>query len=97
MYPHDEVQDQNYFRDVLGRMNQHGAEKAKVQFGLTGEGVAPNYIVLDPGDNKHPYHGIGHSPFKDAPNNQFAPDRLAPIMSYEDVRQQIKRCMSHKG
>ncbi|MEH6724755.1 MAG: hypothetical protein V7703_01265 [Hyphomicrobiales bacterium] len=97
MYPHNEVTDPDYFRDVLGTMNQHGAEGAKVQFGLTGEGVAPNYLVTDSDGKTHPYHGRGHAPFKDAPDNQFAPNRLAPIMLYEDVRQQIKRCMSHKG
>ncbi|WP_306260161.1 hypothetical protein [Pararhizobium sp. IMCC21322] len=94
MYPHEEVKKSDYFRKALGNMVKHGGKLASIRFGLTGDGVAPNYMIIDPQNGKHPFHGNGHGPFKEAPGNQFADDRLAPAMSFTDVQQQIQRCIS---
>src|SRR4051812_19518572 len=69
-HPHNDVSDCRYFRRVLS--NMVGPSRGNlVRFGITGDGVNPNYQVEAPDRSETPYRGNSHQPFLDAPDGTF--------------------------
>ena len=66
-----------FLRHILD--NMRGYEGTVVRFGLTGEGIQPNYQITFPNGIVRPINGISHKLFKkdgfDA--HEFSSDRLS--------------------
>ena len=98
VYPHELVKDQNYFRDVRGNMGAMISEKElrRVRFGLSGEGVAPNYQVSTPGETeKYPFSGLSHKPDQRT-LEAYDDANLTDPFTWEDVQQMLERVIKTK-
>lgn len=85
------VKDDQYFRDVLGNMRSIGFDGCRVQFGETGKGFAPNYMIVDGRNRKHMFHGMGHKPYTDKSVEQFSEDKLSDPLTVDEVMQEISK------
>jgi hypothetical protein len=97
--PHELVLDQNYFRDVLHSMRSNIPKKELrcVRFGLTGDGIAPNYEITFPdGDYEKPFRlpisGLTHKTHHQFPAN-FEEENLTEKFTWDDVREMLKQCV----
>lgn len=93
MEPYEMVEDDNYFRGVLGSM--HGdrlgeARLARVCYGRQGQGVYPNYQIVREDGSIRRRRGQNHEPYEDQRNVTFEEAHLSPgSFSYEDVQAMI--------
>lgn len=96
------VTDQNYFRAVLGTMNDwakaRGISREDViaRFGLTGNGTAPHYEFEALG-NKAQFSGLNHKPFNGAPEGAFDSQNLSTETFTYSVVQGLLAALVEKG
>lgn len=92
------VRDPAYFRGVLGSMvafdrNARHDSSIVVRFGLTGDGVRPNYQVESPGRSAAK-RGDSHAPDKQAFAASYADhDISAEHFALADVTALLERCL----
>lgn len=95
-HKYENVDDENYFRKVLGNMrklaNPEGShQKSRVQFGETGKGVTPHYMIVDASDKKRIFDGKNHGAFTASSTEQFSESNLSPSFTFEQVQQEIEK------
>jgi hypothetical protein len=83
------VEDASYFRKVLGNMRSCGLEGCTVQFGETGKGASPHYMLTDANNTKHLYRGTNHGDFKDSSIEEFSASNLSQPLTVKQVQEQI--------
>ncbi len=89
--PHELVQDPNYFRDVMRNMEWvPGKENRRVRFGLTGEGIFPNYQTGWPEEHAtahqvRRFSGQTHRAYHRAPLESFDETRLSRAFTWDEV------------
>jgi hypothetical protein len=88
-HAYDNVTEDTYFRKVLRNMRLLGDKECSVQFGETGQGIAPNYMITDKNGAKYIFHGLGHGRFVDFSAEQFTEDKLSPPLSWADLVKEI--------
>lgn len=99
---HELVEDPNYFRDVLNRMRMvANKELRRVRFGLTGEGIAPNYEITVPDGNymensvRFPISGLTHNAHHQSPE-PFEAANLTEKFSWDDVLGMLERALKRQ-
>lgn len=88
------MRSSDYYRSVLGNMG--GPKKnAMVRFGITGEGIAPNYEVSFENQSKTTFGGRSH---KNDPGlaDTFNEDNLSQYYSYNEVQGLLKNALNNK-
>lgn len=97
--PHELVEDPNYFRDVLNSMRTVvNKDLRRVRFGLTGDGIAPNYEITVPDGNymensvRFPFNGLTHKAHHQSPE-PFEAANLTEKFSWDDVLDMLKRAL----
>ena len=93
-YVYEQVKDENYFRKVLGNMRTSADPKGSlevsvVQFGETGKGITPHYMIVDASGKKHVFDGKNHKAFKTIPVEEFSEAALSPSLTFAQVQQEI--------
>ena len=73
--------DRLFLRNVLDNMRWN--EAATVRFGLTGQGIKPNYQVTFPGYKPRTFMGLSHGKFIRA--DEFDQNRISDDIPYRDV------------
>ena len=98
--PHELVQDPNYFRDVLRNMEWvPGKENRRVRFGLTGDGISPNYQTSWPdnhaaADQIRRFSGQTHRTYSQAPLETFDEGRLSRAYTWDEVKGMLSRLVT---
>lgn len=93
---YEDVEDENYFRKVLGNMLRK-AEPAKshklslVRFGETGKGITPHYMVIDATNKTHIFNGKSHETFTASCDEKFSEKNLSPALTFTQVQQEIDK------
>tara|TARA_R110002072_G_scaffold120764_6_gene254121 strand:+ start:1974 stop:2216 length:243 start_codon:yes stop_codon:yes gene_type:complete len=72
-------------------MMKNGAHECTVQFGATGKGIAPHYMITDKEGKKHMFSGLNHDPYKGISADHFAEEKLSPTLGKIDIQQEIKK------
>jgi hypothetical protein len=91
------VRNPDYFRDVLGSMinvdgNARNDNHLVVRFGLTGDGIRPNYQIETPLGNVHPIRGNNHKP--DRQVSKYATDELSEErFTFQGVQTLLENCI----
>lgn len=97
--PQELVQDPDYFRDVMRNMEWvPGKENRRVRFGLTGDGIFPNYQAGWAAE--HPmspqvrrFSGQTHRAYHKAPLETFDEARLSRPFTWDEVVEMLARAL----
>ena len=95
--PHEKVQEENYFRDVMGNMEWvRDKEKRRVRFGLMGDGIFPNYQTGWPEDHAasdqvRRFNGQTHRAYHKAPLETFDEAHLSRAYTWDEVVGMLSR------
>lgn len=95
MEPYQLVQDENYFRGILGNMKGPNAN-SKVRLGNRGNGHSPNYQVERDGKITR-YSGLNHQIYHEDPTLPFEASHLSPgEFGYAEVQAMLKPLLKAK-
>jgi hypothetical protein len=90
------VKEESYFRKVLGNMRSWGLDGCTVQFGETGKGISPHYMITDGNTIKHIYRGTNHDEFTNNAIEEFSEINLSSHLTVAQVQDEIRKRKSAK-
>ena len=71
-----------FIRNVINHMR--GREESTVRFGITGEGISPNYQVTFPNSLVRAIRGSSHEAYEQT--DEFEDGRLSEVFSLTDMQ-----------
>jgi hypothetical protein len=89
MEPVESVKSADYFRRVLSNMGKP-SDGNRVRFGLTGDGVRPNYQIEFANEGPVAYASINHK--RDASVVTYDDAELGRARTYEEVQTLLAGC-----
>lgn len=81
----EQVSNDRYYRKVLGNLVKFGGSGGSVRFGVTGNGVAPNYQVSSTDGTMTLFGGLSHKP-DSFPVVEFEEAHLSPPYDKEAIQ-----------
>jgi hypothetical protein len=97
----EKVDTHNYYREVMGNMYELRTEQEEaihVRFGTTGNGTSPHYEIEKEDSSKHPFNGLNHNIFVDAPEGEFNSTNLTEqTYLIADIKLLLKDAIERTG
>ncbi|HID36032.1 MAG TPA: hypothetical protein EYP39_01435 [Ghiorsea sp.] len=76
-----------FIRNVVNHMR--GREESTVRFGITGEGISPNYQVTFPNGLVRAIRGSSHEAYEQT--DEFVDEKLSEVFSLADMQRVLER------